>query len=142
MYLLIFSIDCIYWDEDFGEEYHDAEKEFVYGESIEECIQELLDYIEPYKDDWDGNTILQNEYFIQQSGTPEVDTEFLKVHKFFKIEEEVQFSIRDTKEYKEFVINKGKQEANYRKYKEKETLRLETEKDLAELKRLKEKYEN
>lgn len=144
MYLLIYSIDCIWYDLDnvYGNEVVEGEKHYLTGEEKYIVIEKLSKKLSPYTDDFGVNIIFENEYIFLQTGEYRINQEYLNIHDFYEVNDAIDFNLKDTKEFKNFVVDKTKKEQKLKEAKKKlQEERLE-KKEMEELKRLKEKYES
>lgn len=140
MYLLIYSIDCIYPDYEFGDDVHEGEKYYLTGETKKEVLEKLHEETASYVDEFGVNTLIENEYIFLQTSEYRVNQEYLTIHDFYEVNDAIDFNLKDTKEFKDFVVDKVKKEQKFREA-EKKLIEEKLEKqEREELKRLKEKY--
>jgi len=142
MYLLQYSIDYDSydsWERDIPQpEYCEGESIVIFGKTKEELIEKIYKDTYTYSD----NEVLQNELHYINHKEYKLNEPYLTIHGCWEIKDTIAFKLKDTIEFKEFVKQETKRLQDQEKC-DRQRRKIETkEKELAELKRLKEKYEN
>lgn len=144
MKLLIYSFDAIYydsWEREATEDNYYGEKEFLLAQSTEDMVQKLYEELKRYGSD-DVEMFFKQELNFINTGSYTLNEIFLTIHGCYDVNEIIDFDLKDTDEFKKFVKEENERLELERKYKEECRIDEETEIELAELKRLKAKYEN
>lgn len=141
MYLLIYSIDTDYFWEDGVDEPYFGEKEFLFANDYQEMVNELYKVIQNYGGEDDVLDILNNEKHYLEDKEYYVDTHYLTIHGCFVVQDTLDFKLKDTQEFKDFVKLESFRLEVQKKAQEEYRKEQEEERERAELKRLKEKYE-
>ena len=141
MYLIIYSLDENYTWDDFELDPQEGQKETLFVESLENLSTFLFDDIKYKYGDEAIYQCLESEYIHISLGEYPAEQYYFTIHGCYKIEDSFPFCLTDTDDYKSFVEKAYRENKEYQERKEKEDEKMLIEKELKELKRLKEKYE-